>query len=203
MNNLKTQLLNLQYQGSTNYERQQFLSKIETLNKFIESKKSSLSETKFQFQGQPQKIKTQVNTNFTEFKITPYKEHISNETLIIDHTSHLVIKDFNHCVIEDNFKSSSVNLIDGQDSNIKIFINGTIFLNNLHNCKLSLQFHQLRIHNCLNLTINVNSAHTLKDGIVIENCKELIFNKGVRVHDFNSALSESNNYTLVDMEPNN
>ncbi|CAH6718908.1 hypothetical protein CLIB1444_01S17172 [[Candida] jaroonii] len=200
LNSFKTQLSNLQYEGTTNYDRQRFLNKIETLNKLIESKKSSLSETKFQFQGQPQKLETYVNTNFNEFKIAPYKEGIEDETLLIDHTSHLVIKDFRNCLIKDDFKSSSVNLIDGEDSKIKIFINGTIYLNNLHNCILHLQFHQLRIHNCSHLSIKVNSAQTLKDSIIIENCKELLFNKGVKVHDFDSALVVSNNYQLVDLD---
>lgn len=182
----------------TNYNKQKYMTKTETLFKLIEGKKNSLSADKFEFKGEPIVLEQSTSEPVQpHFKIEPYiQEEFEKRIVLTDQVNHLLVKDLKQCVMINDHKSLSINLYQAAESILKFNIDGTITLTNISNCILELNCHQLRLHglkNCLILT-NISSE------IILEDCEQLKFNNKVQINDFNFNFSKSANYEFVQVD---
>ncbi|EGV65750.1 hypothetical protein CANTEDRAFT_92076 [Yamadazyma tenuis ATCC 10573] len=184
----------------TNYDKQKTRELINSLSRLLEAKKSSMDTSKFKFKGAPIILQTD-NSPTKNLNIQvgpkPYMENIFDQRIEIQSpVNHLLLKQFERCIVLNHKNSSSVNLQTGANSILRFDIDGTISATGLTNCIVLANCHQLRLHNITNSLV----VSDITTNVIMENCMNVKFSGAVNVDDFNFNFTNSQNYSYVEIE---
>ncbi|CAK9442227.1 uncharacterized protein LODBEIA_P59700 [Lodderomyces beijingensis] len=163
---------------------------------WIQSKRNELSHVQFEFQGEPQP--PQFSTPTSTITVAPSFE--SNGVSVVDtrrelRGDHVHVARFRGSVM--HLACKSANLSHGERCIVRVNCSGPVLVQNVARCILVLSCHQARLHHVCDCVVVVLSG---KGGIIVENCKRLKVNAGVKVEDFNHPSRDPGFHILSEVE---